>query len=194
MKIVFASSNAGKWNELNALLQPYGIALVMQHVLGVSDIPETQPTFIENALLKARHACRVTGLPAIADDSGLAVCALNGEPGIYSARYAGPQCSVEDNIKKLLTALQGVPEEKRQAVFHCILVYLKHEQDPTPLICEGRWEGVMLTEKRGANGFGYDPIFYDPLQHKTAAELSLAIKNHISHRGQALRCLIAHLR
>lgn len=188
-RIVVASGNAGKLAEFNRLLGEAGIAFVAQGELGVEDIEETGLTFVENALLKARHAARVTGLPALADDSGLCVDALDGAPGLYSARYAGEPSDAARNIDKLLQALDGVPEAQRGAHFHCSLVLLRHADDPRPLIAQGEWHGQVLTERRGAGGFGYDPLFLDPETGKTAAELEPAIKNRISHRGRALAVL-----
>jgi XTP/dITP diphosphohydrolase len=187
MKIVFASSNPGKIRELQALITD--IELIPQTELNVSDVEETGLTFVENAILKARHACEVTGLPAIADDSGLAVNALAGAPGIYSARYAGLKATAEDNIKKLLAALTTISPENRQASFHCVLVYMTHANDPTPLICHGIWHGSILQVPQGNDGFGYDPVFYIANENKSAAELPLDLKNRISHRGQALQLL-----
>lgn len=193
MKIVFASENTGKIQELQTLLAERGISIIPQADFGVPSIAETQPTFIENALLKARHAAMHTKLPAIADDSGLNVDALAGAPGIYSARYAGEKCSANDNIKKLLTLMQPIPEGKRTARFYCALVYLKSPDDPTPLICEGEWAGTILSTPQGHGGFGYDPIFYDADLKMSAAECSIGIKNKISHRGKALRLLVEKL-
>jgi XTP/dITP diphosphohydrolase len=193
MKVVLASSNAGKIKEFKVLLQDFDIDLIPQSELGVSDVEETGLSFIENALIKARHAALVTGLPAIADDSGLAVDALDGAPGIYSARYAGEQAGAADNINKLLKALEKIPDEKRSASFHCILVFMSHPLDPTPLVCDGKWSGNILRRARGEDGFGYDPIFYVPTEKKTAAELSSALKNKISHRGIALQSLLKML-
>jgi XTP/dITP diphosphohydrolase len=193
MKVVFASHNAGKIQELSALLLPFELHVIPQSELNVEEVPETAPTFVENALIKARHAAASTGLPAIADDSGLAVDALHGAPGIYSARYAGPSANSVSNIKKLLTDMQHVPDTKRQAQFHCVLVYLEHAKDPTPIICHATWSGIILKEPRGEKGFGYDPVFFDPEQNCSAAELSLSIKNKISHRGKALHLLINEL-
>lgn len=187
-KIVFASNNQGKIQELK-----YFLPIVGQKDLGVSDIAETGLTFVENALLKARHAAKITGLPAIADDSGLLVDYLNGAPGIYSARYAGEQANTQDNIKKLLTELNHVPQEKRSAHFYCVLVLMRHALDPTPLICEGIWEGFILEVPVGDSGFGYDPIFYDPQQQCSAAQMSLVLKNEISHRGKALKQLLSRI-
>ncbi|MGH8075280.1 MAG: RdgB/HAM1 family non-canonical purine NTP pyrophosphatase [Lysobacter sp.] len=188
-RIVVASGNAGKLAEFNRLLGDAGIEFVAQGELGVEDIPETGLTFVENALLKARHAARSTGLPALADDSGLCVDALDGAPGLYSARYAGEPSDAARNIDKLLKALDGLPEAQRGAHFHCTLVLLRHADDPRPLIAQGEWHGRVLSARRGASGFGYDPLFLDPDSGKTAAELEPATKNRISHRGQALDIL-----
>lgn len=193
MKIVLASSNPGKIRELRHLLQNLAIDIIPQAELGVSDAEETGLSFIENALIKARHAAKVTGLPALADDAGIAVAALQGAPGIYSARYAGNKASSQENIQKLLLAMQQVPAAERQARFHCVLAFVQHATDPTPLICEGVWHGTVLSEPTGTDGFGYDPIFYIPSEGKSAAELSLAVKNQISHRGQALQLLMQKL-
>ena len=189
MKLVLASNNAGKLAEFGRLLEGSGIEVVVQSELGVQDIEETGLTFVENALLKARNAARVTGLPALADDSGLCVDALDGAPGLYSSRYAGPEGDAQRNIAKLLEALEGVPDDRRSARFCCALVLLRHAEDPQPLIAEGRWEGRILHSPRGSNGFGYDPVFLDPENNLTAAELDPAIKNRISHRGRALQLL-----
>jgi len=193
MKFVFASHNLGKIQELQALLCGTGLDLVQQQALGCSEIEETGLTFVENALLKARHACRATGLPAIADDSGLVVPALQGAPGIYSARYAGREAQASDNIQKLLADMKEEPAANRHAYFHCTLVLLRHAQDPAPLICQGEWPGCILFAPRGEQGFGYDPIF-GLAPDKSAAELSLADKNKHSHRGQALRLLLEKVR
>lgn len=192
-KIVLATGNKGKVSELAAMLAPFALEVVPQTVLGVSDADETGFTFVENAILKARHAAKSTGLPAIADDSGLAVAALAGAPGIYSARYAGPNSSDADNIAKLLAALNAVPTAERQAAFHCVLVYLRHAEDPTPLICHGSWAGEIALTASGQGGFGYDPVFYLPDLAKTAAELSASEKQQLSHRGKALRQLLEQL-
>jgi len=192
--IVLASSNAGKVRELNQLLGGLQLEVVPQSHLNVADADETGLTFVENAILKARHAAQHTGLPALADDSGLEVDALHGAPGIYSARYAGAKASDTENLQKLLGLLKDVPQEKRGARFQCVLVYLRHALDPTPLICQGTWEGRILHEPRGANGFGYDPVFYVPTHAVSAAELSPETKNFLSHRGQALRQLVEKLR
>ena len=156
----------------------------------MDEAEETGLTFVENALIKARHAALITGLPAIADDSGLAVAALCGAPGIYSARYAGTKAKAHDNIKKILMELKDIPDENRHASFHCLLVFLSHAKDPTPLVCDGKWSGIILHSPKGENGFGYDPIFYVPEQKQTAAELSPSLKNQISHRGMALQSLL----
>jgi len=187
--IVLASNNAGKVREINQLLEGIGIRVVPQGDFGVPEAEETGLTFVENAILKARNAAQHSGLPAIADDSGIEVDALHGAPGIHSARYAGPGTSDEDNLHKLLHALESVPEPRRGARFQCVLVYLRHASDPTPLICQGTWEGRILEAPRGENGFGYDPVFYVPTHGCSAAELDPGIKNELSHRGQALRRL-----
>ena len=189
-KIVLASGNKGKVAELSQMLAPFQMQVIPQTDLGVSDADETGLTFIENALIKARHAALVTGLPAIADDSGLAVDALGGAPGIYSARYAGEAASDSDNIDKLLAAMQRVPPEQRGAQFHCVLVYLRHAEDPTPLVCHGVWRGQISLSRSGSNGFGYDPVFFIPEENCTSAELSRERKQQLSHRGQALSQLI----
>lgn len=193
-KVVLATGNAGKVRELASLLQDFGLEVVAQTELGVESAEETGLTFIENAILKARHAAQVTGLPAIADDSGLAVDILGGAPGIYSARYAGVEATDQQNLEKLLTALEDVPEGKRQAQFHCVLVYMRHADDPTPLVCHGSWEGVITRKPTGEGGFGYDPIFFVPSEGKTAAELTREEKSAISHRGQALKLLLEAMR
>ena len=187
--IVLASNNAGKVREIGQLLAGARIRVVPQNEYGVPEVAETGLTFVENAILKARHAAQYSGLAAIADDSGLEVDALQGAPGIYSARYAGVGASDEDNLVKLLKDLEGLPEAERTARFQCVLVYLRHAFDPTPLICQGTWEGVILTDVRGANGFGYDPIFFVPTHGCSSAELDPETKNRLSHRGQALRQL-----
>ena len=185
-RIVLATNNPGKVREFAAVLAGFALEIVPQSAFNVPEVEETGLTFVENALLKARNAALHTGLPALADDSGLAVDALGGAPGIYSARYAGPGAGDRANIDKLLAELRGVPAEQRTARFVCVLALLHHADDPTPLICQGSWEGVILTEPRGANGFGYDPVFLVPGENRTAAELEPAVKNRLSHRGQAL--------
>lgn len=191
--VVLATSNPGKIRELNALLADTAIRVRAQSELGVPEAAETGLTFVENALLKARQAARHSGHPAIADDSGLEVDALAGAPGVHSARYAGPGASDADNLVKLLSALAGVAEAYRTARFQCLMVYLRHADDPTPIICQGTWEGRILTEPRGDQGFGYDPVFLVPSSGMSAAELEPAVKNVLSHRSQALRQLLAKL-
>ncbi len=193
-KVVLASGNAGKVREFNQLLGGEHIEVVPQSHFGVPDAAETGLTFVENAILKARNAALHTGLPALADDSGIEVDALNGAPGIYSARYAGIGASDEDNLRKLLAAMEGIPDEARAARFQCLIVYLRHAEDPTPLICQGTWEGSLLTVPRGENGFGYDPLFLVPGRGLSSAELPPGEKNRLSHRGQALRKLLEALR
>lgn len=192
-KIVIASNNAGKLREFQHLLSDSGFELIPQSDFKVKDAAETGSTFVENAIIKARHACAQTGLPAIADDSGIEVDALNGRPGVYSARYFGPGASDADNNTKLLTELTNVPLEKRTARYHAVLAYMRHADDPTPILCHGSWEGIILTAARGENGFGYDPLFYVPSHNCTAAELEKAEKNRISHRGLAMAELLARL-
>ncbi|MET0328617.1 MAG: RdgB/HAM1 family non-canonical purine NTP pyrophosphatase [Luteimonas sp.] len=191
--LVLASGNAGKLVELRAMLDGLGFAIVPQRELGVEDVPETGTTFVENALIKARHASQVTGLPALADDSGLIVDALDGAPGLYSARYAGSPTDDAANNAKLLQALDGLPESRRSARFYAVIVLLRHADDPQPLIAEGSWEGRILDAPRGANGFGYNPVFLDPVHGLTAAEMAPAQKNRISHRAQALQVLRTRL-
>jgi XTP/dITP diphosphohydrolase len=192
-EIVLASGNPGKVREINQLLANLDLKVRPQGEFGVEDVEETGLSFVENALIKARNAARHTGLPAIADDSGIEVDALNGAPGIYSARYAGAGASDRANLEKLLEALRNVPEAERSARFQCLMVYMRHAEDPTPLICQGTWEGRILLEARGANGFGYDPVFYVPEHDCSSAELAPDVKNTLSHRGQALRKLVAAL-
>jgi len=193
-KVVLATGNAGKVAELASVLADFGLAVTAQTNLGVDSADETGLTFIENALLKARHAAAVTGLPAIADDSGLAVDYLGGAPGIYSARYAGVTASDQENRDKLLADMRDVPIEQRTASFHCVLVYLRHADDPIPLVCHGSWRGVIATTAAGVGGFGYDPVFYLPDAGCTAAQLSREEKQRRSHRGQALTLLLDALR
>ena len=185
-RIVVASSNRGKFAEIRDVLSGSGIELIAQSDLGIADAEETATTFVENALIKARHAARVSGLPALGDDSGLCVDALGGAPGLLSARYAGTHGDSAANIAKLLRALSGVEDSARGAHFHCSIVLVRAADDPAPLIAEGRWRGQVLREPRGDKGFGYDPVFFDPVLGQGAAELDTAIKNRASHRGQAL--------
>ncbi|WP_038173638.1 XTP/dITP diphosphatase [Vibrio pacinii] len=192
-KIVLATGNQGKVREMAGLLADFGFDVVAQSEFNISEAAETGTTFIENAIIKARHAAQQTGLPAIADDSGLEVDALNGAPGIYSARYAGEDATDQQNLNKLLAAMQDVPEEKRTARFHCVLVLMRHENDPTPIVCHGQWQGRILTEAHGENGFGYDPVFYVPEDNCASAELEPARKKQLSHRGKVLQQLFAIL-
>ncbi|WP_294828118.1 XTP/dITP diphosphatase [uncultured Gilliamella sp.] len=192
-KIVLATNNQGKVNELQNLLADAGFDIVAQSQFNLPDADETGLTFVENAIIKARYAAKLTGLPAIADDSGLVVEALNGQPGIYSARYAGEHGNDESNNQKLLQALQPISKEKRSAYFYCALVFIQHEKDPTPIICLGKWNGLILNELKGKGGFGYDPLFYIPELNCTAAELTKEQKSNISHRGQALKQLIKEI-
>jgi len=189
-KIVLASGNLGKVREITAMLKGQEINILPQSEFNVSEVEETGLTFVENALIKARHAAKISGLPAIGDDSGIEVDALNGAPGIYSARYAGVGASDRDNLDKLLVDIASVDEPKRTARFQCVLVMLSHENDPTPIICQGTWEGTLLRHSVGENGFGYDPIFWLEDRQCTSAELPSEIKDQLSHRGQALRQLV----
>lgn len=193
-RIVLASNNPGKVREISQLLAPLKLDVVSQAKLGVVEIEETGLTFVENAILKARNAASHTGLAAIADDSGLEVDALHGAPGIHSARYAGVNGNDQANIARLLAELVDVPEAQRTARFQCLMVYLRHAEDPTPIICQGTWEGCVLVAPRGERGFGYDPVFFVPTHNCSAAELPADVKNQLSHRGQALRKLLAALR
>ena len=190
-KLVLASNNAKKMKELNALLAPLGFEVIPQGQLGIPEAEEPHCTFVENALAKARHAAQLSGLPALADDSGLCVAALGGAPGVYSARYAGEPKSDARNNAKLLADLAG--QNDRRAHFACVLVLVRAADDPQPIIAEGEWHGEIITVQRGADGFGYDPLFYVPTHCQTAAELDGAIKNQLSHRGQAMQKLIARL-
>ena len=191
--LVLASGNAGKLSELRAMLADLPLTIVPQRELGVDDVPETGTTFVENALIKARHASQITGLPALADDSGLIVDALGGAPGLYSARYAGSPTDDAANNAKLLQALDGLPDARRGARFYAVIVLLRHADDPQPLIAEGRWEGRILDAPRGNNGFGYNPVFFDPACGLTAAEMEPPQKNRISHRALALQALRGRL-
>jgi XTP/dITP diphosphohydrolase len=189
--ILLASGNKGKVNELKEMLAPLGLNVVPQSEFNVEEVPETGTTFVENAIIKARHAAKVTGLPCIADDSGLEVAALNGAPGIYSSRFAGEDATDGTNIDKLLSQLEGVEESKRQARFVCVLVFMRHADDPTPIICQGSWDGVISTQRQGENGFGYDPVFFQPQLNLAAAQLNPEQKHALSHRGKALKQLMA---
>ncbi|MCL6414152.1 RdgB/HAM1 family non-canonical purine NTP pyrophosphatase [Aestuariirhabdus sp. Z084] len=193
-QVVLASNNRGKLNELQHRLGGLGIKLLPQSQFAIDSVAETGLSFVENAIIKARHACKISGLPAIADDSGLEVDALLGAPGIYSARFAGEEATDADNNQKLLAKLQGTPSEQRSARFRCLLVYMRHADDPTPLICQGSWEGFILEEPRGDNGFGYDPLFFVPSEHCASAELPADLKNRLSHRGQAMKELMQRLK
>ena len=190
-KVVLATGNPGKVREMSALLAEFGLEVLPQSDFNIVEADETGTTFIENAIIKAKHAAALTGLPAIADDSGLAVDALQGVPGIYSARYAGVDASDRDNLLKLLDALKGVPAAQRTARFHCVLVYMTHAEDPTPLVCHGTWDGVITEQPSGEDGFGYDPIFFVESEGCTSAELSKQRKSELSHLGQALTKLLA---
>ncbi len=196
-QVVLASGNSGKLAELSRILAPLGMELLSQSEFAVPEVDENGLTFIENALLKARAAAAHSGLPAIADDSGLEVNALRGAPGIHSARYAGVEGEREmrdaANNRRLLTALDGLQEQQRRARFHCVLVYLRHASDPTPIVCQGSWEGRILEREQGVGGFGYDPLFFVPEQQCSAAELERDLKNRISHRARACAQLVAAL-
>ncbi len=196
-KLVIASGNPGKLREFAQMLEPLGFEIVPQSQLGIPEAEEPHATFVENALAKARHASRLARMPAFADDSGICVSALGGEPGVHSARYAGGEAGEsreaqdERNNRKLLSELAG--SRDREAHYYCVIVLLRNAEDPEPLIAEGRWHGEVVAEPRGANGFGYDPYFYLPHLNRTAAELEPEVKNGVSHRGQALRELVARL-
>lgn len=192
-KIVFASNNPGKVREVGELLADLDLQIVPQAEFNVPEIEETGLSFVENAILKARNAAQHSGLPAIADDSGIEVDALLGAPGIYSARYAGVGASDEDNLNKLLREIQAIENAPRSARFQCLMVYVRHAKDPVPLICQGSWEGEIIDHPRGNNGFGYDPVFYIASEQCTAAELPPERKNSLSHRGIALKCLLDKL-
>lgn len=188
-KWVLATSNRGKLAEMQDVLGNTGIELIRQSELGIVDAEETGLTFVENALIKARNACLASGLPSLADDSGLIVDALNGAPGLITAHYAGVHGDSERNIAKLLHELRDVPDTQRGACFYSVIVLLRHAEDPQPLIAEGRWYGRILRQKTGSGGFGYDPVFFDPATGIPAAEMETTLKNRISHRGQALATL-----
>lgn len=193
-RLLIATGNPGKLAEFRELLAPLGFEVVGQRELGIADPEETGATFVENALLKARHASAISGLPALADDSGLCVGALDGAPGLRSARYAGPKASAADNIELLLQRLQNVPEDRRGAHFVCALAWLRHPADPDPLITSGRWHGRVLDAPRGSGGFGYDPVFFDPEIGRSAAEMSTMDKQARSHRAAAVSDLVRVLR
>ena len=189
-RIVLASNNKGKVREISQLLAGQNMEVLPQSTFDIPEIEETGLTFVENAILKARNAAHHSGLPAIADDSGLEVDALLGAPGIYSARYAGPGASDADNNRKMLDALKDVSDDERTARFQCLMVYMRHADDPVPIICQGSWEGRILKTPQGENGFGYDPLFFVPEKNCSAAELPAEVKNSMSHRGKALQCLM----
>ncbi|AHE97165.1 NTP phosphatase [Thioalkalivibrio paradoxus ARh 1] len=191
--LVLASGNPGKIREFTTLLQPIGIELIPQSHWSVPEAEETGLTFVENAILKARNAALHTGMPALADDSGIEVDALNGQPGIYSARYAGPDADDQDNNEKLLEALAGVPRPERTARFRCVMAFLTHAEDPSPILAEGTWEGLIATKPSGHGGFGYDPIFILPQYGRTSADVPEQVKNRRSHRAQALNSMVAQL-
>lgn len=192
-RIALATANSGKIREFNAIFADLPFNLVSQEELEISSVAENGLTFVENALIKARHVARNCDMPVIADDSGLIIDALHGEPGVLSARYAGAEANMSDNVAKVLAKLQNVPKSKRNAYFYCVIVYLRYAEDPVPLICQGKWQGEILTEASGCNGFGYDPIFFVPDYSCSAADLPGAVKNRISHRALALRQLISVL-
>ena len=192
-QIVLASGNKGKLAELQKMLVEHSVTVCLQSEFGIgSDIPEAEETgltFVENAIIKARHAAKVTGLPVIADDSGLEVDYLNGQPGIYSSRYSGADATDAKNNVKLLESLTGVPKDQRAARFHSVLVYMRHAEDPTPVICHDSWEGQILEQASGEKGFGYDPLFFVGSEGCTAAEMGSVRKNQLSHRGKAMKLL-----
>lgn len=192
-QIVLASNNAGKLNELNELFSTYQVKVISQGELGVSEADETGLSFIENAILKARHASRATNLPALADDSGLEVTVINGKPGIYSARFAGKDTNDQKNNQHLLEILKDIDDSQRQANFRCVMAYMEHGDDPSPIIAEGTFHGKILASPQGENGFGYDPIFFVPNLNKSCAQLSKQEKNQISHRALACKTLISKL-
>ena len=191
---VLATGNKGKVKEMSELLNSFSIEVLPQSHFDVSEVAETGTTFVENAIIKARHAAKVTGLPAIADDSGLEVDFISGQPGIYSARFAGEKATDQDNIDLLLNKLEGVGETQRSARIQCVLVYMRHELDPTPIICQGTWEGKITEQQNGENGFGYDPIFWVESENCSSAQLSKQRKGQLSHRGKALTLLVKQLK
>jgi len=190
---VLASGNKGKLREFQQLVAGQGIRLVPQQALGILEVAETGLSFVENALIKARHASAISGLPALADDSGLIVNALRGAPGLHTARYAGPDASADDNINKLLAAMSGVPDAERTAHFVAVLAVVRDALDPCPLIAQGEWHGKILSARRGGSGFGYDPVFFDETYSLSAAEMSNELKNRLSHRGRAVEQLRSQL-
>jgi XTP/dITP diphosphohydrolase len=191
-KIVLASGNNGKLKEFSQLLSAFSTDVIAQSHFDIVEAEETGLTFVENAIIKARHACQHTGLPAIADDSGIEVDALKGKPGIYSARYAGADATNQQNLEALLDALVDVPEDNRTARYQCVIVFMRHAKDPTPLICQASWEGSILTSPIGDGGFGYDPLFWVKQHQCSAAQLTPQQKHAISHRGKAIRQFIEH--
>ncbi len=193
-KIVLASGNKGKVTELAELLGPLDFEVLPQSEFAVSEVAESGTTFVENAIIKARHAALITGLPAIADDSGLAVDALGGAPGVYSARFAGLQATDRDNIDKLLIELKDVPQQQRQARFLCVLVFMQSANDPTPIICQGEWHGEISLDIKGENGFGYDPVFWLADLNRSSAQLIPEEKNALSHRGKAIKLLVEQVK
>jgi XTP/dITP diphosphohydrolase len=193
-KWVLATGNTGKVKEMSELLNSFSIEVLPQSQFEVEDVPETGTTFVENAIIKARHAAKITGLPAIADDSGLEVDFLNGQPGIYSSRFSGENATDRENIDLLLSKLEGISADKRSARFQCVLVYMRHELDPTPIICQGTWHGTITESIEGKNGFGYDPVFWVESEQSTSAQLSKQRKGELSHRGQALNQLVELLK
>ncbi|WP_293646853.1 XTP/dITP diphosphatase [Thiolapillus sp.] len=192
-RIVLASNNQGKVREIGQLLADRDMEVLPQSAFDIPEIEETGLSFVENAILKARNAAVLSCLPAIADDSGLEVDALKGAPGIYSARFAGPDATDADNNRRMLAELEDVPDEQRTARFQCLMVYMRHGEDPVPIICQGTWEGRILHTPQGENGFGYDPLFFVPEKNCSAAELPAEVKNAMSHRGKALQCLLQAL-
>jgi XTP/dITP diphosphohydrolase len=193
-KLVLASGNRGKLNELSDLLQCLNYQIYSQAELGVAEVPETGTTFVENAIIKARNAAQYTGFAALADDSGIEVDALDGAPGVYSARFSGADATTEKNNALLVEKLRDVPPPERTARYRAVIVYMRHAADPSPIICEGSWEGFIQLEPKGDGGFGYDPYFFLPQKGCTSAELSATAKNQLSHRGKALRQLVDRLR
>ncbi len=193
-KLVIASNNQGKLREFKALLTPLDYEIFTQSELGVKDVPETGTTFVENAIIKARNAALHTGLPALADDSGIVVDALNGAPGVYSARFSAPDATDDKNNALLVEKLKNVPAKQRTARYRAVLVYMRSAEDPSPVICEGSWEGVIQLEPQGEGGFGYDPYFYLPTHGCTSAMLTKEEKNAVSHRGKALQLLLERMK